>query len=127
MAEKNEGNFLIKISKVNPGSHAASNFLKPDDIIIALDNQLYTFGEKQLNQDLKELKKNQQKTIITILREETFFDLKIGNSLGCKFVTTTKEETSKIINALKDLKDKLEKKKKFFFTYRYKRQFISYI
>ncbi|MFL2661263.1 MAG: hypothetical protein ACJ0G4_04910 [Alphaproteobacteria bacterium] len=96
MAEKNEGNFLIKISKVNPGSHAASNFLKPDDIIIALDNQLYTFGEKQLNQDLKELKKNQQKTIITILREETFFDLKIGNSLGCKFVTTTKEETSKI-------------------------------
>jgi len=96
MAEKKEGNFLIKISKVNPGSHAASNFLKPDDIIIALDNQLYTFGEKQLNQDLKEIKKNQQKTILTILRDETFFDLKIANSLGCKFVTTTEEETTKI-------------------------------
>mgnify|MGYP001271165080 CR=1 FL=1 len=96
MSEKAEGNFLIKIDKITPGSHAASNFLKPNDIIIALDKQFYTFGEKQLNQDLKELKKDQQKAIVTILRNETFFDLKLGNSLGCKFVTTTEEETSKI-------------------------------
>lgn len=73
MAEKNESNFLIKISKVNPGSHAASNFLKPDDIIIALDNQLYTFGEKQLNQDLKELKKNQQKNYNNNPKRRNFF------------------------------------------------------
>ena len=57
MAEKKEGNFLLKITKVNSGSHAARNFLKPDDIIVALDNQLYTFGEKQLTSDLKELKR----------------------------------------------------------------------
>ncbi len=94
--KKEEGNFLIKIDKVTPGSHAASNFLKPNDIIIAVDKQFYTFGEKQLNQDLKDLKKNQQKAIMTVLRDETFFELHIGNSLGCKFVTTSKEETSKI-------------------------------
>ena len=41
MAEKKEGNFLLKITKVNSGSHAARNFLKPDDIIVALDNQLF--------------------------------------------------------------------------------------
>ena len=55
MAEdKKEGNFLVKIDKVNGGSHAASNFLKTNDVIVALDNQLYTFGEKQLTSDLKE-------------------------------------------------------------------------
>ena len=72
------------------------NFLKPDDIIVALDNQFYTFGEKQLNQDLKEIKKNQQKAIITVLEMKYFFELNIRNSLGCKFVTTSKDETSKI-------------------------------
>ena len=96
MAESKQGNFLTKISKVNPGSHAASNFLKPDDVIVAIDNQFYTFGEKQLTADLKELKKNKQKTLITILREDVFLDLFIENSLGCKFSTTTSEETIKI-------------------------------
>ena len=61
MAESKQRNFLTKISKVNPGSHAASNFLKPDDVIVAIDNQFYTFGEKQLTADLKELKKISKK------------------------------------------------------------------
>ena len=96
MAERKEGNFLLKITKVNAGSHAARNFLKADDIIVALDNQLYTFGEKQLTSDLKELKKNNEKAILTVLRDGTFFNLRIENSLGCKFVTTTVDETAKI-------------------------------
>ena len=37
-----------------------------------------------------------EKSILTILRADTFFDLIIENSLGCKFVTTTPEETQKI-------------------------------
>jgi uncharacterized membrane protein (DUF485 family) len=94
--EKKEGNFLIKIQKITGGTYAANNFLKPDDVIVALDNQIYTFGEKQLKTDLKEIKKNKQKAILTILRENSFFDLFVENSLGCKFVTTTSEETSKI-------------------------------
>ena len=65
MAEKKESNFLIKIHKISGGTHAANNFLKPDDIIVALDNQLYTFGEKQLTQDLKEIRKNKQKAVLT--------------------------------------------------------------
>ena len=83
MAEnKKEGNFLIKIDKITGGCHAASNFLKQHDVIVALDNQLYTFGEKQLTNDLKEIKKNKQKALLTILRDETFFDLIVENSLG---------------------------------------------
>ena len=96
MSETQEGNFFLKINKINGGSHAANNFLKPDDIIVALDNQIYTFGEKQLTSDLKELKKSNQKSMLTVLRDDTFFNLLIENSLGCKFITTTAEETNKI-------------------------------
>ena len=113
MSEKQEGNFLLKINKINSGSHAANNFLKPDDIIVALDNQIYTFGEKQLISDLKELKKSGQKSMLTVLRDDTFFNLLIENSLGCKFTTTTAEETNKIksdylsqeVNDLDELKE----------------------
>ncbi len=113
MAENKEGNFLIKINKISSGSHAANNFLKPNDIIVALDNQIYTFGEKQFISDLKELKKNKQKSLLTILRDDIFFNLLIENSLGCKFITTTAEETNKIksdysvqeINDLDELKE----------------------
>ena len=113
MAENKEGNFLIKINKISSGSHAANNFLKPNDIIVALDNQIYTFGEKQFISDLKELKKNKQKSLLTILRDDIFFNLLIENSLGCKFITTTSEETNKIksdysvqeINDLDELKE----------------------
>ena len=82
MSETKEGNFLLKINKINGGSHAANNFLKPDDIIVALDNQIYTFGEKQLTADLKELKKSSQKSMLTVLRDDTFFNLLVENSLG---------------------------------------------
>ena len=63
MSETKEGNFLLKINKINGGSHAANNFLKPDDIIVALDNQIYTFGEKQLTSELKELRNSQNYNI----------------------------------------------------------------
>ena len=53
MAEKEEGNFLIKIDKLVNGSYAFKVFLKPNDIIVALDNQFYTFGEKQLTSEVK--------------------------------------------------------------------------
>ena len=59
-------------------------------------NQIYTFGEKQLTSDLKELKKSNQKSMLTVLREDIFFNLLVENSLGCKFTTTTVDETNKI-------------------------------
>ena len=70
--------------------------LKQDDVIVALNNQFYTFGETKLTEELKDLKKNNQKAILTVLRENVFFDLIINNSLGCKFLTTNNEETEKI-------------------------------
>ena len=37
-------NFLIKIDKIRKKSYASSIFLKPDDVVVALNNQFYTFG-----------------------------------------------------------------------------------
>ena len=98
MAEKEEkknqeNNFLIKISTIRGRSYSSNLYLKKDDVIVAINNQFYTFGEKKLTEELKELKKSHEKAILTILRGDAFFDVIISNSLGCKFVTTTAEET----------------------------------
>ena len=96
MAEKKDNNFLIKVDKIRKGSYASAIFLKADDIIVALNNQFYIYGEKRLTEELREQKKNNDKSILTVLRGETFFDIIITGSLGCKFLTTTFEETEKI-------------------------------
>ena len=56
MAEKKENNFLVKIDKVRKKSYAGFMLLKQDDIIVALNNQFYTFGETKLTEELKDLK-----------------------------------------------------------------------
>ena len=87
---------MVKIDKVRKKSYAGFMLLKQDDIIVALNNQFYTFGETKLTEELKDLKKNSEKGILTIQRDEVFFDIVVNNSLGCKFLTTNNEETEKI-------------------------------
>ncbi|MAI60786.1 MAG: hypothetical protein CMM92_07190 [Rickettsiales bacterium] len=98
--------FLIKIDKIRKKSYANSIFLKPDDVIVALNNQLYTFGEKRFVEELKDLKKSNETSLLTILRNEIFIDVIIENSLGCGFITTDSNETEKI-------KEKFSKKKNY--------------
>ena len=94
--EKNTGNFLIKIETIRKNSYGGRNFLKSGDIIVALNNQLYTFGEKQFTEELREIKKSNAKAILTVLRDDIFFDIIVENSLGCKFLSITPEETKEI-------------------------------
>ena len=96
MAEGKENNFLVKIKSIRRRSYASSIFLKPDDIIVAVNNQFYTFGEKKLTEELKGLRKNQAKAILTVLRSDSFLDIVINNSLGCKYSSTTANETQNI-------------------------------
>ena len=81
MAENKENNFLVKIDKVRKRSYAGFMLLKQDDIIVALNNQFYTFGETKLTEELKDLKKNSEKGILTIQRDGVFFDIVVNNSL----------------------------------------------
>ena len=99
-------NFLIKVYKIRKMSYASSIFLKPDDVIVALNNQFYTYGEKKFIEELKDLKKSNERAILTILRNDIFIDIIIENSLGCGFITTDSSETEKI-------KDQFSKKNNF--------------
>ena len=106
-AQKNTtSNFLIKIDKIRKKSYASSIFLKPDDVIVALNNQFYTFGEKRFVEELKDIKKSKERALLTILRNEIFIDIIIENSLGCGFITTDSNETEKI-------KDQFSKKNNY--------------
>ena len=96
MTEGKVSNFLVKIKSIRKRSYASSIFLKPDDIIVAVNNQFYTFGEKKLTEELKDLRKDEAKAILTVLRSNTFFDIIINNSLGCKYSSTTADETQNI-------------------------------
>ena len=62
-------NFLIKIDKIRKKSYANSIFLKPDDVIVALNNQFYTFGEKRFVEELKDIKKSKVSVAAKKLRE----------------------------------------------------------
>ena len=104
--KKNTSSFLIKIDKIRKKSYANSIFLKPDDVIVALNNQFYTYGEKKLIEELKDLKKSNERAVLTILRNEIFIDIIVDNSLGCGFVTTDSNETEKI-------KDQFSKKNNY--------------
>ena len=97
-AAPSTNNFLIKIDKIKKNSYSAALFLKADDVIVALNNQFYTYGEKRLIEELKDLRKVGEKAILTILRKDITFDVIVESSLGCNFVTTDGEETERIKN-----------------------------
>ena len=96
--KNSESSFLIKVDKIRKKSYANSIFLKPDDVIVALNNQFYTYGEKRFIEELKDLKKSNERAILTILRNDIFIDIIVENSLGCGFITTESNETEKIKN-----------------------------
>ena len=98
MSENKENNFLIKIDKIRKGSYASSLMLKPEDVIVALNNEFYTYGDKRLAEELREIKKDNQKAILTLLRDNVFFDVIINGSLGCKFLTTNISQIKNILN-----------------------------
>ena len=98
MAENNNkiGEFLLKIESMRKNSLAMSLFLKPDDVIVAVNNEIFLIGEDVLIEKLNNAKMNGQKSLITILRDNTFIDIIVPKSLGCKFTSTNQKETEQI-------------------------------
>lgn len=97
--EKNKsGSFLLKIESIRKQTLAFSMYLKPDDVIVALNNEVFTFGEELLTEKLNDVFQEGKKSLLTIYRNNTFFDIVVPKSLGCKFSTTSKEETQEVQN-----------------------------
>ena len=91
--DTNQG-FFLKIESIRKRSHASSLLLKQDDIIIAINNEIFTSGEKQLIEVLNDFQKDGKDILLTFSRNNILFDLLVSRSLGCKFTTLNKEETA---------------------------------
>ena len=97
MEESNLNQTFLKIESFGKKTYAMTLLLKYDDIIVAIDNNLYQKGENAFVEDLNTAKKNNNDVILTIYRNDTFFDILISGSLGCKFTSTSSEETKAIV------------------------------
>ena len=96
MDQTNKSESFLKIDSFGNKTIASSLLLKSDDVIVALENNLYLKGENAFIEDLNFLKKKEKKTILTIYRNGIFFDVLISGSLGCKFISTDSNETKLI-------------------------------
>ena len=96
MEQVNKSESFLKIESFSRKTVAQSLLLKDNDVIVALDNNLYLKGENALIEDLNLLKKEEKKTILTIFREGSFFDVLVSGSLGAKFISTDNDETKLI-------------------------------
>ena len=95
----NNSGFLLKIESVRNKTHGKSLLLKDDDIIVAVNNEIYLGGENSLIEELTDFHKKNESAILTVFRNGVFFDLIVRNSLGCKYITISEEETKKIQDA----------------------------
>ena len=84
---------LLKVDALKRGSHALNLMLRTDDIIVALNGEIYKGNTKSLNQNLKieDLK------VLTIYRKETFFNIKALGPLGINLVELGIDESDEII------------------------------
>ena len=87
---------LLKVETFSKKSQASQLLLKTGDVVVALNNEIYSKGDNTLVDDLNFYKKEEKKTLITIYRNNSFFDILVFGSLGCKFIPTTEEETNRI-------------------------------
>ena len=84
---------FLKVDQLKRGSHALSLLLRTDDTIVALNKLPIRGSQKLFNQKLKENDEN----ILTILRRNTFFDLKASGPLGIKLNEVSSEESEDLL------------------------------
>ena len=102
---------FLKITNVIPFSNAYNVRIKEGDIIIGLNGEYFSSPYEHLKKSLEE---NEEEKFLTILRDETFFNVTVTSSLG---VTSEEIEETHIKNFLnteiKNIFDKNKTYKKF--------------
>ena len=96
MEQVNKSESFLKIDSFTRKTVAQSLLLKDNDVIVALDNNLYLKRRKCTHREDLNLLKRREKTILTIFREGSFFDVLVSGSLGAKFISTDNDETKLI-------------------------------
>lgn len=87
---------FLKVDKLLRRSHAMELLLRNDDIIVALNGQVFRGTQKLLNQKLKD--KDDKLKVLTINRRGIFFNIKVEGPLGIKLIEISSEETIDLLN-----------------------------
>ena len=90
---------FLKISELKLRCRARNLRLKEDDVIVAVDGEPFHGSILEFTNILSE---EDKQTLLTIRRQDVFFELITFGSLGCTFKFTKAEETIEIENALSD-------------------------
>ena len=90
---------FLKISELKLKCRARNLRLKEDDVIVAVDGEPFHGSILEFTNILSE---EDKQTLLTIRRQDVFFELITFGSLGCTFKFTTAEETIEIEKALND-------------------------
>ena len=92
--------FFLQIKSIRTSSNAFVMKLKEGDIIIAIDGEVINKSYEDLSKELGEIK---EKKVITLLRDEIFFNTFVYGPLGviCENITSDQKSELKNLN-LKD-------------------------
>ena len=90
---------FLKISELKLKCRARNLRLKEEDVIVAVDGEPFHGSILEFTNILSE---EDKQTLLTIRRQDVFFELITFGSLGCTFKFTTAEETIEIEKALND-------------------------
>ena len=100
---KSEGVSFLKVDALTRGSYGLSLFLKTNDIIVGVDKKIFRGTQKSLNDILKE----NEKTVITIHRKNSFLNILAAGPLGLKLKETSPDEDTEILDKVRDYLDNI--------------------
>ena len=95
---------FLKVDALVRGSHALSLFLKTDDIIVGIDKKTFRGTQKLLNETIKD----NSKTVLTVFRKDTFFNVIATRPLGISLVETGSDEDALILEKVTTYLDKIK-------------------
>ena len=98
LEELQEAASFLKISELKLKCRAKNLRLKEDDVIVAVDGKPFHGSILEFTSILTE--EEDKKTLLTLRRQDIFFEVMTFGSLGCTFKFTTPEETIEIEKAL---------------------------
>ena len=97
LEELQEAASFLKISELKLKCRAKNLRLKEDDVIVAVDGKPFHGSILEFTSILSE---EDKQTLLTLRRQDIFFEVMTFGSLGCTFKFTTPEETIEIEKAL---------------------------
>ena len=96
--EENNTLTFIKVEQLRRGSLGLYLLLRTEDIIVAINKEVFRGGQKAFNQQLKE----NDESILTICRKNIFINVKATGPLGVGLIEVGSDEDEELIKKTKE-------------------------